>query len=201
VHPTISTDRSAVLQRAREIDATVMALADTLETNLDLLVIYLPGLDIAQQTLLGDASRMPLAALEESVTALERYYAFLDALVSPSIATASADRQVFVVTQPGRLYEGRGLFATIGGTAGRDVSANGTILDVAPTILHALGLPLSRELDGGVVESLFKPEFLAAHPVRHVETYGLRTAAERTRTGKPLDQEMIDRLRSLGYVR
>jgi hypothetical protein len=199
--PPLSKDVHAVLQRSSEIDATVMALADTLGTNLDLLVVYLPGLDIAQQTLLGDTSRMPLAALEESLTALERYYAFLDTLVSPSIASAGADRQVFVVTQPGRLYEGRGVFATIGGPAGRAVSANGTILDVAPTILHALGLPLSRELDGGVLESLISPEFLAAHPVRHVETYGWRTATDRTRTGKPLDQEMIDRLRSLGYVR
>ncbi len=40
----------------------------------------------------------------------------------------------------------------------------------------------------------------ARYPVRHVETYGVPSAL-RCRAGQPLDQEMIDRLRSLGYVR
>jgi len=34
-----------------------------------------------------------------------------------------------------------------------------------------------------------------------VPTYGSRTDVAATRASHPLDQEMIDRLRSLGYVR
>jgi hypothetical protein len=48
---------------------------------------------------------------------------------------------------------------------------------------------------------MVRPEVLAAFPVRHVETYGLRGTVSTARGEAPLDQEMIDRLRSLGYVR
>jgi hypothetical protein len=37
--------------------------------------------------------------------------------------------------------------------------------------------------------------------VRFVETSGEPRREPRRQTGTPLDQEMIDRLRSLGYVR
>jgi hypothetical protein len=199
--PPLSNEIHAVLQRSSEIDATVMALAESLDADLDLLVIYLPGLDIVQQTLLGGTSRSSAAALEERLAALESYYAFLGGLVGPVIAGAGSDRQLFVITQSGRLSDGPGVLATIGGNATRAVGASGTVVDAAPTILHALGVPVSRELDGRVLEPLFTQEFLAAHPVRHVDSYGLRGPTERARTGTPLDQEMIDRLRRLGYVR
>jgi hypothetical protein len=52
-----------------------------------------------------------------------------------------------------------------------------------------------------VICELFEPEFISAFPVRHVDTYGPRAVAAPKRGNAPLDQEMIDRLRSLGYVR
>jgi arylsulfatase A-like enzyme len=72
---------------------------------------------------------------------------------------------------------------------------------VMPTILQALGVPLSRELAGRPLLELFAAEFARRYPVRHVSTYGVPSAARAERGGQPLDQEMIDRLRSLGYVR
>jgi len=76
----------------------------------------------------------------------------------------------------------------------------GTPFDVEPTIAYALGLPLSRELTGRPLNNLFGSSF-ARIPSRDVPTYG-RPSPMTTRTqGKPLDQEAIDRLRSLGYVR
>jgi hypothetical protein len=68
-------------------------------------------------------------------------------------------------------------------------------VDVAPTLLHGLGVPLSRELAGTP-----RP-MLAESAIRYVDTYGRPFSAPAAREGKPLDQEMIDRLRSLGYVK
>ena len=45
--------------------------------NLDLLVVYLPGLDIAQHTLLGGERRRAAVGADARVDALERYYGFL----------------------------------------------------------------------------------------------------------------------------
>ena len=68
-------------------------------------------------------------------------------------------------------------------------------------MLHALGLPVSKELAGEPLLSLFDEAFVARFPVRQTDTYGMPAAGTAERKGQPLDQEMIDRLRSLGYVR
>ena len=76
-----------------------------------------------------------------------------------------------------------------------------SVLDVAPTVLHTLGVPVSRELAGAPLTMLFDDSFSRRFPVRHVETYGRPSTNRSARSGQPLDQEMIDRLRSLGYVK
>jgi len=73
-----------------------------------------------------------------------------------------------------------------------------TPVDVAPTIWWKLGLPLSRELAGKPATDLFGG---SASADRFVPTYGRPFVETAPRSGKPLDQEMIDRLRSLGYVK
>jgi hypothetical protein len=68
-------------------------------------------------------------------------------------------------------------------------------------VLYALGLPASRELAGQALAGLFDPAFIARYPVRTIERYGARLARGPARRGQPLDEEMIERMRSLGYVR
>jgi hypothetical protein len=109
--------------------------------------------------------------------------------------------RLFVVAQPGRIHQGAGTLAVHGPGLQSDARISGTLLDVAPTILHALGVPVARDLDGGVMSGLFTPESLMRLPVRYVSTYGQRGAVSVARGDEPLDQEVIDRLRSLGYVK
>jgi arylsulfatase A-like enzyme len=75
------------------------------------------------------------------------------------------------------------------------------IVDVAPTLLYALGVPISVELEGNPLLGVFRPEFVSSYPVRRVASYGAPNAPSAVRRGQPLDDEMIERLRSLGYVR
>ena len=79
-----------------------------------------------------------------------------------------------------------------------DPASEFTPLDIAPTILWTLGLPISRELAGKAVTDL---HYAPTTVDRYVATYGRPFVPSTPRTGKPLDQEMIDRLRSLGYVK
>jgi hypothetical protein len=198
--PPLSPETRAVLIRSAELDAAMMKLAGAIGGDLDLLVVYLPGLDIAQHTLLGEAAPAP-SEVNERLEALRLYYGYLDDLVSAGVGLArEPDRALFVVTQPGRLHQGAGVFAALG-TAIGTTRTKATVLDVAPTALHALGIPVAEDLDGRVVEELFTPGMLSTYPVRTVGTYGLKGPASTSRTGQPLDEEMIERLRSLGYVR
>jgi arylsulfatase A-like enzyme len=71
--------------------------------------------------------------------------------------------------------------------------------DVAPTVLHLLGLPRSDELDGRVLEEAFTPAFRAARPVRRVASYGRRPPGAPARS--EFDRAMLEELKSLGYIR
>jgi arylsulfatase A-like enzyme len=74
-----------------------------------------------------------------------------------------------------------------------------TVLDVAPTILYALGEPIPLDMDGKVAVSSFDPSWLAAHPPRYVDVdTSLRPAT--TMPVEDLSEEMLERLRSLGYL-
>ena len=46
-----------------------------------------------------------------------------------------------------------------------------------------------------------EPAFTDRVAIRTVDTYGRRSVPARSPTATPLDQEMLDRLRSLGYIR
>lgn len=45
-------------------------------------------------------------------------------------------------------------------------------VDVMPTLLYGLDLPVARDLDGRVLTEAFRPEYLEAHPLAFVPTYG-----------------------------
>jgi Type I phosphodiesterase / nucleotide pyrophosphatase len=182
----------ALLLRSAQLDAVTRVLSDAVATpGTDLLVSYYPGLDIVQH-----------GAAAAAAGDVERYYGMLDRLLTPVLA-AGPQEVVVLVTAPGRVEAGNlGRLAVLG-TAGAGAAAATTLegRDVAPTLLYALGLPISRELPGTVATSLLAPDFVARYPVRFVSEYGRPGAPAPHRGGQPLEQEMIDRLRSLGYVK
>ena len=199
-------DISKTLRRSAELDAMVLDLgADPALGPLDLLTVYLPGLDIAQHALLQGSDGAPLApsAMADRVRGLEAYYAFLDGTLARWLAALpAANRQVVLVMQPGRVKQpSAGLLALSGEGAASANLAEVPPTTVAPTILTALGVPVASDLAGSAIRSMFSELFQTAFPARTVASYGERRRPGQVRTGKPLDREMIERMRSLGYVR
>jgi hypothetical protein len=199
----------AVLLRSAELDAIQLALLQSVVTpQTDLAVVYLPGLDIAQHALLGqrgagdDASNQAPSTLSMRLEALNSYYAALDKLLAPLLQPAE-DEIVVVVTEPGRVGGDEAAWLSMKGgpTVSPVASQPGSSTAVAPTVLYALGVPMGRDLPSPPLVDLFDARFRARYPVRFVETYGAPSTMPQNRAGQPLDQEMIDRLRSLGYVR
>jgi hypothetical protein len=195
----------AVMRRAAEQDALAAALASRVfAPDADLCTVYLPGLDIAQHNLLGPTggTGLPASALAARLESLERYYEYLDAAVAPLVERAPADRVFALLADPGRsASRGPGLLALTGGPIRPSARLAGTGADVAPTLLYLLGVPVSRELPGTVQLGLFDDAFRSRNPVRRVESYGRRFIAPRPPAASPLDRDMLERLRSLGYVR
>ena len=196
----------AVLRRSAELDATVVGIAQALPPPArDLDVIYLPGLDVAQHALLApeDSGAPSPSVLAARVDALTDYYRFLLELLEPLLRPAG-DQMVMVITSPGRVRTpAEGIFGSHHPERRPQWpgEATATVVDVAPTVLATLGIPLSRELAGTPAGALLSQNRLDPGQRRYVESYGRPFAAPSAREGKPLDQEMIDRLRSLGYIK
>jgi hypothetical protein len=194
---------SGILQRSAEIDAIQLALADRVATpSTDLVAVYLPGLDIAQHALLATDGALGASAAAARVDELRNYYVFLDRLLATQLAGGQG-QLVVLVTEPGRVASSsEGLLAMAGAHVRKGASlSDARSVDVMPTVLHALGVPISTQLAGRPLMTLFEESFVTRFPVRQISTYGLPAAGTAERKGQPLDQEMIDRLRSLGYVR
>jgi hypothetical protein len=192
----------SVLMRSAELDATVAFLGTHPSIDgKDLLALYLPGLDIAQHALAAADSAPTASVLAARTEGIRAYYAFLGELVDRVV---DRNRKLLVlVTHPGRVSSAaHGAIAVAGWIAAPpSTRVQAMFVDVAPTVLFALGIPAARDLSSPPLTRLFSEAFVGRHPVRHVETYGQRLGGTPARGGQPLDQEMLDRLRSLGYVR
>jgi hypothetical protein len=203
---------ATVLRRSAELDATVVEMARALPgPPRDLDVVYLPGLDIAQHALLGGTGEGALApsTVAGRVDGLRSYYVFLDSVIAPLVEPRPGLATI-VVTLPGRVKTAsEGIISLApADSASADLASQtraheplplSSTLDIAPTIWYALGVPLSRELPGRPITKLFGAS--PSETDRYVKTYGRPFTEPVSRHGQPLDQEMIDRLRSLGYVR
>ncbi|RPJ63088.1 MAG: hypothetical protein EHM24_24960 [Acidobacteria bacterium] len=194
-----------VLRQAAEQDALPVALLHQFGTpSADLSTVYLPGLDIAHYALLGPSAGggLPASAVAARVEALERYYLFLEELIAPLIEGAGDQGLVALIADPGRSGASeQGLLALAGAPARADADVEVGRHDIMPTLLYALGVPASRELPGRPRLDLLSPAFTVRAPLREVDGYGRRVIAPRPANVTPLDREMMERLKSLGYVR
>jgi hypothetical protein len=204
VAPGAADPVAAVVRRSAELDAAIADLAvDPALGDLDLLVVYLPGLDIAQHALLSgtDSGGLPPSELSARIASIERYYRFLDTILAPLVSPPAPDRLTVLVTQPGRVKTSSPGLLAMSGSLARATEITAPATSVAPTLLHALGVPIATDLASPPLESMFSPRYLGKYPVRSIATYGTRTPMPRGSGAHALDAEMVERLRSLGYVR
>jgi predicted AlkP superfamily phosphohydrolase/phosphomutase len=108
---------------------------------------------------------------------------------------------IFRDTKDGRGFHrlhGLFLFHGQGIREGREIEG-AHIIDMAPTILHLLGLPVPTGMDGKVLTELLEPEAMRLNPVRfeeiplEVDTLGGEMALEDA-------EEVKKKLRGLGYI-
>jgi predicted AlkP superfamily phosphohydrolase/phosphomutase len=76
------------------------------------------------------------------------------------------------------------------------------IVDVCPTALYLLGIPIPSDMDGKVVTEAFESTYLLRHPVSYEqveETEGRVTAAV-DQYDEDEKEQLVDHLRGLGYI-
>jgi hypothetical protein len=169
---------------------------------------------LAQRRALDSAlARFNALTVHESGTPLFRAWIDEDSYVQLDVSDSLRALEGHVQTPRGlvplrrwfdkREYAGthhpRGMIVVRGGAFRRGHSGEtASLVDVAPTVLHATGFPLSRELEGSVMWDWVSEGFRNRHEVTWVDSYGHLDTLRRDIT---VDEETLEKLRSLGYVR
>jgi len=104
---------------------------------------------------------------------------------------------IFVAAGPG--IRAGGLPRPLEGLVEGDLPIIGHALDVTPTLLTLLGLPVGRDMDGVVLEALLEPRL----EVTYVETHDTEewlASRPSVKHETPGTEERLEQLRSLGYI-
>jgi hypothetical protein len=162
--------------------------------------------------LVEDHLRAPEARVRKFGGVVSAAYRAMDRALGELLA-AFGDGNVVVLSDHGFALEGDagkrsynhrsapdGIFLAAGPAfrAGR-VEGLG-IYDVLPLLLYVKDLPLARRLEGRLDESLIAASFRAAHPLLRVARYDALRAGPHVTGAPEVDNEMLERLRALGYL-
>ena len=96
------------------------------------------------------------------------------------------------------MHRKNGIFIMNGPLGKKCSTIKPRIIDIAPTVLYHMGLPLIDEMDGTVLEEGINPDYLKAHPVTYVSVgkYGKESSLYSVE-----DEEKIqESLKGLGYL-
>lgn len=168
----------------------------------DYLQVGLTGLDILRHALRSEAARETDVWLAADGAILADHHRFVDRFLGALRAAVGPDGMIVVATFPGISAQdpaALGLVAVAGGGAGKGEDGRPmAAAALAPTLLHALGLPASREQDGRVDLGWFRDQGLAsgAAEPRMVAAFGLKPLRP---TADPSSAEFLDWLSQLGY--
>jgi predicted AlkP superfamily pyrophosphatase or phosphodiesterase len=192
------------------------------EESYDLVLHYLNGPDIAShyfwKYLFPEEWDGPIApeAVARYGGVIERYYELVDEAIGPLLAEAGAGCVVVLMSDHGFVTGRRDDSPEISGThyraappgvlaiAGGGLPAGGTIArasvtDIAPTLLHLLGLPVAHDMPGGVLA-----EVAASIPAPAGDPVASYESGAAPRPREPLetvyDEAILEKLRALGYI-
>jgi predicted AlkP superfamily phosphohydrolase/phosphomutase len=213
------------MYRAYPVDATRTAITEHLMRTApaELTLVYLWGIDPMQHNFWGyyqpgSVPGLPLDAesVELNGGKIPEYYATVDGFIARMVALLGPRDTVLIVSDHGagpmKEYDAsaglsgdhriEGIVVAAGNHIRQGVApAPVSILDVTPTVLYLLGLPIAADMEGALMRDAIVPSFLAAHPPASIPTYEQgKAAAPEAPVASPMDEAIKERLRSLGYI-
>jgi predicted AlkP superfamily phosphohydrolase/phosphomutase len=212
--------------KAYPVDASRMAIALKLmaERPAELTMVYLWGVDPIQhvfwkyyqpETWLGPPSSP--TDIELNRNKIPEYYQDTDTFLARLVAAAGPRTTVVVVSDhgagplptydPTNPVSGDHRLDGIVILAGSHVrhgqgERKASILDITPTVLYLVGLPVGRDMEGRVLTEAIDPAFLSAYPPETIRTHEVGTIREPPiAVPTDADERIQQRLKSLGYLR
>jgi len=97
-----------------------------------------------------------------------------------------------------------GIFIASGGPFRKGAQLDtASILDITPTVLRLLGLPIAETITGKPLDAALDADWLKAHPIRHVGAYQgppVQIPEGGLDNQSPVDEAVLEQLRRLGYL-
>lgn len=185
----------------------------------DVMLVFFPGIDRISHFLWGmleppelyeERLRPSPTEREVGLRALERYYEYTDALIGALLERYGPDDLVIVLSDHGfeakngpsvltgghdsRAAQFGAFFARGAGISAGTAAGEINVLDITPTILTWLGLPVGEDMDGDVAE------FVGGEPVARIATHDTSPIERLQSTPSGSDEKMLENLRALGYL-
>ncbi len=180
-----------------------MAAIDTgLRSPVKFLAVYFQGADVLNRL----EERADNVRPEDIEPLISEYYRYCDHLLGRLINSFSPGGLLAVVCEPGKKgrlagEQGLVLFHGLDVREGESTQEPMMLEDVAPTVLYLSGLPVSSNMSGRALRDAGEGGPGGARPLRYVTSFGSPPRRLDTSSRYSHDREMIQRLRSLGYVK
>jgi predicted AlkP superfamily phosphohydrolase/phosphomutase len=188
--------------------------------NPDVMLVFFPGIDRVSHFLWGmveppelyaEKMRPTPAQREAGRAAFERYYEYTDAMLGLLIDRYADEDLVMVVSDHGfEAGNELGFLTGVHKTAnaqngvifaqGADLDAEAgaagiNVLDITPTILTWLGLPVGKDMDGEVAG------FVGGRPTAQIETHDRGVVERLDLSSSGADEKILENLKALGYIK
>jgi len=143
------------------------------------------------------------------------YYVYIDGILGEFLAKMDARTTLVIVSDHGFKpvylpnkpttsghHRLEGVLALYGRGINQGTTLEGaTLLDVFPTVFALLGEPLSRQLPGKVLAQAFQLPTSGRVHLDYVEAYPPLPARASSAPSEAIDANVLERLKSLGYIR
>ena len=185
----------------------------------DLFAVYFGGIDVASHRFwkfaFPEARDYGVAPAETAALGrvVPETYVYADGLVGEYLARLRPSDTLIVLSDHGFrpvLFPGKpttsghhrdeGMVALLGRGVRRGTRIEAaSLLDILPTICVLLDVPLARNLEGRPIDAALDEDFARRHPPRFVAAYDTPGAPGGPESSD-LDRNILERLRSLGYI-
>jgi predicted AlkP superfamily phosphohydrolase/phosphomutase len=212
----IDMDRDIVegFRWAYAADETYRKAADhilTKDPELDLVGIYFNGVDVMGHRFWKfiEPDKYPPFPVEDIGRfgkSIDAYYEYSDGLLGEILKHRRPGDTFFVLSDHGFHDHGHddgpdGIFVASGANIARGSKLTEIrLVDIAPTILALLEMKGAEDMDGRVLEEVFPKGWREAYPKEKVPTYDTEDWREQNPIPSGVDEELMTRLRALGYV-
>ena len=221
---TPEIEKLARLFEPHRVDETRVRIAKYLmqKSDWDVTMVFIWGIDPMSHLFwrffepwTWTGTPIPDDAMAANKDKIPSYYKKVDRYLGELTAAAGPDAITVIVSDhgfgpaTGKTAEGmplsgdhrkEGIIVVAGDHVKKGVRVDGaSIVDVTPTILYLLGLPVADDMDGRVIEAFFETPL--PRPIERIGSYEHSGAKKpEAPITSPIDEEIRDQLKALGYL-